>query len=202
MLLFYPREFRRDFGPDMAQVFQDCYRSEQRSRGPGGIWSLWFQTFLDLARTAPKEHLEKLGKDDSVMNNFRRDALALLGCIAIIVVAFLLLSYGRRHEVPAILIIGRALDALVTAGIVGNLIVFLLAKLTKFNPVRIALWTFLVVHGGLLLIAALIGSRVDPQFSLTGVLIAYVVSFIFWFALHWIWAKSKGSAELALNSGE
>ena len=101
------------------------------------------------------------------MNNLRRDALALLGCIAIIVIAFLLLSYGRRHEVSAILIFGRVLDALVTAGIVGNLVVFLLARITKLNPLRIALWTFLAIHGLLLFVAVLIGSRVDPQFSLT-----------------------------------
>jgi hypothetical protein len=146
---------------------QECYRTEQKSRGPRGIWALWIQTLWDLARTVPKEHLEKLGKDNSVMNNLRRDALALLGCIAIIVIAFLLLSYGRRHEVSAILIFGRVLDALVTAGIVGNLVVFLLARITKLNPLRIALWTFLAIHGLLLFVAVLIGSRVDPQFSLT-----------------------------------
>ena len=147
VLLAYPREFRRQFGPDMAQVFRDCYRAEEKNSRPLGVWRLWLHTFLDLVRTAPKEHLEKLrkvGKDSSVMNKLRKDALALLGCIGIIIVALLLLSYGRKHGVPSILVFGFALDALVTAGILGNLIIFLLVKTTRLNPLRIALWTFLV----------------------------------------------------------
>jgi hypothetical protein len=199
ILLAYPREFRRVFGPDMAQVFRDCYREVEKS--PLGVWRLWLHTLPDLIRTAPKEHLEKLGKDSSVMNNLRKDALALLGCIGIIVIAFLLLSYGIKHGVPSILVFGFALDALVTAGIVGNLIIFLLVKTTRLNPVRTALWTFLVVNAVLLLVATLLGSRVDPQFRLGSVLIGYVVSFLFWFGLHWVWAKSKGSGQLAVSSG-
>jgi hypothetical protein len=185
----------------MTQVFRDCYRAEKKNSGPLGIWRLWLHTLLDLVRTAPKEHLERLGKGSSVMNNLRKDALALLGCIGIIVIAFLLLAYGRKHEVTPILLVGRSLDALVTAGIVGNLIVFLLVKTTRLNSLRVALWTFLVVNAVLFLVATLIGSRVDPQFELGGVLIGYVVSFLFWFGLHWVWAKSKGSGQLAVSSG-
>jgi hypothetical protein len=201
ILLAYPREFRREFGPDMAQVFRDCYRAEEEAGGPLGVWRLWLHTLLDLIRTAPKEHLEKLGKDSSVMNNLRKDAVALLGCIGIIVIAFLLLAYGRKHEVTPILLFGRSLDALVTAGVVGNLIVFLIVKATRLNPLRTALWAFLVVNGALFFVATLIGSRVDPQFRLGSVLLGYVVSFLFWFGLHWVWAKSKGSGQLAVSSG-
>ena len=201
ILLVYPHEFRREYGPDMTQVFRDCYRAEKRTGGPGSVWRLWLHTLLDLMRTAPKEHLEKLGEDSSVMNNLRKDAVALLGCIGIIVIAFLLLAYGRKHEVTSILLIGRSLDALVTAGVVGNLIVFLLTKTTRLNPLRTALWTFLVVNAVLFLVATLIGSRVDPQFGLGSVLIAYVVSFLFWFGLHLVWARSKGSGQLAVSRG-
>jgi len=91
-----------------------------------------------------------------------------------------------------------ALDALVTAGVLGNLIVFVLVKTTKFNPLRIALWTLLATHGALLLVAVLIGNRVDPQFRLGSVLLGYVVSFLFWFALHWVW--SKGSEKVTVSS--
>jgi hypothetical protein len=199
ILLAYPREFRREFGPDMTQVFRDCYRAEEKNSGPLGVWRLWVHTLFDLVRTAPKEHLEKLRKDSSVMNNLRKDAVALLGCIGIIVIAFLLLSYGRKHGVPSILVFGFALDALVTAGIVGNLIIFLVVKTTRLNPLRTALCTLLVVNVVLALVSALIGSRVDPQFRLGSLLIGYVVSFLFWFSLHWIWAKTSG--QLAV-SGE
>ena len=199
ILLAYPREFRREFGPDMAQIFRDCYRAEEKNNGPLGIWRLWLRTLLDMVRTAPKEHLEELGKDSSVMNNLRKDIIALLGCIGIVAMAFFLLSYGRKHVVPAILVFGFALDALVTAGIVGNLIIFLLVKTTGLNSLRTALWTFLVVNVVLALLSALIGSHVDPQFKLGSLLIGYVASFLFWFGLHWMW--SKGSGQLAV-SGE
>ena len=198
ILLVYPREFRCEFGPQMLQVFRDCYREEQRTRRPLGSALFWLLTLGDLARTATQEHLDNLRKENSIMN-IRKDALALLGCLAIIVLAFLLLSYGRRHEVSSILVFGFALDALVTAGVVGNFIIFVLVKTTKLNPLRTALWTFLVVNAALLLVSALIGSRVDPQFRLGSLLIGYVVSFLFWFGLHWIWAKLKNDGQLAVS---
>jgi hypothetical protein len=192
ILLAYPREFRREFGPEMAQVFRDCYRAEEKHSGLIGIGRLWLNIFIDLARTAPKQHLERLGKENSIMKDLRRDVIAVLGSIGIIVIAFLLLSYGRKHDVPSILVFGFALDALVSAGIVGNLIVFLLVKTTRLNPLGTALWTFLLVNFVLALVSVLVGSRVDPQFRLGSLVIAYVVSFLFWFGLHWIWSKSKG----------
>ena len=132
------------------------------------------------------------------MKNLRRDALALIGSLAIIVVAFLLLSYGRKHGVSSIIMFGYVLDALVTAGILGNLIVFLLVKTTKFEPVRTALWTFLIISAAPVLLLALTVGRSDPQFRLGSVVIGYVVSFLFWFGLHWMWAKSK--SQLAVSS--
>ena len=124
------------------------------------------------------------------MTNLQRNALALGSCLAIVVIAFLLLSYGRSHEVPSILFFGRALDALVTAGILGNLIIFLL-KITKLNPVKTALWTTLAVNAILLILAVVIASRVDPSFKLGSVVAAYVVSCAFWFGLHWAWSKTN-----------
>lgn len=123
------------------------------------------------------------------MNN-QRTLMALGACLAIIVIAFFLLSYGRSHEVASILFFGRTLDALVTAGIAGNLIIFLL-KLTRLNPIKTALWTMLAVNCLLAILALMIGSRVDTDFRPGSVLIAYVVSFLFWFGLHWVWQKGN-----------
>lgn len=192
MVLFaYPRDFRQEYGKQMEQFFRDCYRAEKMHGGYLGIGGLWIRTLFDLVRAAPREHLENLGKDHAIMRNLGRNALAFLGSIALIVIAFLLLSYGRKHEVSTILIFGRVLDALVTAGIAGNLIIFLLMTITGFNPLRIALWTLLAVNGGLLIASAVIGSKVDPTFSLSGVMLGYIVSFLFWFSLHWIWSKAS-----------
>lgn len=200
LLFAYPRAFRDEYGSQMTQVFRDCCR-EQTRQSATGLWVLWLNTVSDLFVSAPREHLENLRRENTLMANPQRTALALGTCLAITVIAFLLLSYGRSHEVSSILYFGRALDALVTAGVVGNLIVFLL-RLTKLDPLKTALWTMLVVNAILLILAWAISSRVDPQFSLPGVLIAYVVSFLFWLALHWLWSKPKGDGGLALNRGE
>jgi hypothetical protein len=195
LLLAYPAEFRREYGPHMAQVFRDGYYAEKGRGQTVAVLRLWLRTLADLVLTAPKEHLENLGKENAIMKTMRRDALALLGCIGIIVIAFfllrLLLRYGRSHEVSSISIFGYVLDALVMAGIVGNLIVFLLVKTTKLNPLRTALWTFLVVNAAPVLVLAIIGSRIDPQFRLGSVLLGYVVSFLFWLGLHWVWSQTK-----------
>ena len=197
LLLAYPREFRHEYGSQMTQLFRDCYRERTNA---AGLWVLWLHTVSDLFVSAPREHLERLRRESSVITSPQRTVLTLGTCLAIIVVAFLLLSYGRSHQVTSILVFGRALDALVSAGVLGNLIIFLL-KLTRLDPIKIALWTMLVVNSILFVLAWAISSRVDPQFSLPGLLIAYVASFVFWFAVHWIWAKSKGDAELALSGG-
>jgi heme/copper-type cytochrome/quinol oxidase subunit 4 len=201
MVLFaYPREFRHEYGREMEQLFGDCYRAERKNRGRLGVGGLWVRTLVDLARAAPREHLENLGKDNAIMKNLGKNALAFLGSIALIVIAFLLLSYGRKHEISTILIFGRILDALVTAGIIGNLLIFLFMTITRLNPLRIALWTLLVVNGALLLLTIVVGSKVDPSFSLSGVILGYVVSFLFWFSLHWLWSKASAARAVSTES--
>ena len=125
------------------------------------------------------------------MNNTRRDAMALLGCVGIIVIALVLHRYGVRNQVPFILAFGYFLDALIVTGVLGNLIFFVLAKTTKFNRLRVALGTFGVVHAVLFLLGMLIAMRVDPTFNLAGVTVGYVASFLFWTGLHWAWYKTQ-----------
>ena len=179
LLFAYPAEFRREFRDQMLQVFRDCYRHEARS---GSLLRLWLRTLLDLLFTAAKERIECAGRNISM--NRRTDAIALLGCVGIIAISFLLLYYGKRNEVSSILIFGYVLDALIITGIVGNLIVFVLNKTTKLNPLRTALWTFAVVHGALLLFAIAFVSPLDPRFNLGGVLTDYILSFFIWVGFH------------------
>jgi len=104
-------------------------------------------------------------------------------------VAFLLLSYGRKNEIGSILLFGYVLDALVTTGIVGNLIVFILNKATKLDPMRTALWTFAIVHVSLLLLSVLVIGRIVPRSNVTAVVIGYVVSFAIWAGFHVAWHR-------------
>jgi hypothetical protein len=194
LLLFaYPREFRLAYGPEMTQVFCDCYR-DSNSRGLITSLEFWLRVILDVIQTAPLERWDTLGKGET-MKNVKRDALGLLACLAIAVVAFLLLGYGRKHEVGSILMIGHALDAIVTAGIISNIVIFVLMMATRLTTFRTALWSLLIVNGALLLLAILIGSRVDPAFSFPTLFVAYLVSFLFWAAIHWIWSQIRTTTE-------
>ena len=188
LLIAYPSAFRREYSHQMQQVFRDCYRAEARRNSYLAIAGYWTRTLLDLVLTAAREHSENFRKDQPIM---RRDIISLAGCTAIIAIAFALLNYGKTHEVSSILVFGRMLDAMVTAGVLGNLIVFLLVKTTKRDSFRIALWSFLAVHAVLATIVAIIGPRVDAHFNFGPILLAYVLSFLFWVGVHWAWQLSK-----------
>jgi hypothetical protein len=192
LLIAYPSEFRNEYGPLMAQLFRDRYRDEATKHKLAMLF-YWCAVVNDLVVTAFKEHAQKR-KGDGFMHNLRRDLIGLSACVAISVAAFVLLSYGRSHEVAPILLFGRILDAVATAGIVGNIVVFLLAKVTKWNPLRIALWTFLIVNLVPAIVLALVGPKIDPQFRLAATLISYVVSFLFWFSLHYAWRSADRDA--------
>ena len=186
LLVAYPLEFRRVFGEQMVQVFRDCYRSEASS---GSLASFWFRTLSDLAFTAVKEHAESSGRKGTFMNR-RSDAVALLACVGIIAIAFALHRYIVNNNVPTILYFGYILDALITAGVIGNFIVFLLVKTTKLNPLRTAITVFAMVHGALLLLIVVISSRIGTPPNWLGVLTGYVVSYLFWVGLHFAWRFS------------
>ena len=130
------------------------------------------------------------------MRNLRNDLLAIGGCVLIIAIALFLLNYGRSHQVSSILLFGHILDALVFTGILGNLIVFLLVKLTRLRPLRVAFWTFLIVCLVPALALTMIAA-VDSKISAPNVLIGYVVSFLFWYGLHWLWSNKLKPSETA-----
>jgi hypothetical protein len=130
----------------------------------------------DVIRTAPLERWEALERRYKIMKNLKSNVIGLLVCVAILVATLLLFDYGKRHEVRTIWMF--ALDAIVTAGVISNLIIFPLVLLTRFSTFRAALWTLLLVNGALLFIATMIGIRVGG-FNFAAVLFSYVVSFLF-----------------------
>lgn len=193
LLLAYPRDFRVAYGPEMTDFFRDCYR-DTHSRGLLTVTEFWLHVIVDVIRTAPLERLETLRKGET-MKNVKRDAIGLIACLLIIVIAFVLLGYGRKHEVGSILMFGHALDAIVTAGIISNLVIFALMMATRLSTFRTALFSLAIVNGALLLLVTLIGSRVDPGFRFGTVFVAYLVSFIFWATIHWIWSQLRTPSE-------
>jgi len=191
LLLAYPREFRREYGPEMVRLVLDCQRDtytiSARRR-------LWLRTFFDLVRTAPRERLNNLRQENKLMRKLHPNLVAIGGCVLLILAAMLLLNYGRSHQVPSILLFGHVLDAVVFTGVVGNVIVFLLVKLTRLRPLRVAFWTFLIVTLVPALALTLIAGA-DPKINAPRVVVGYVVSFMFWYGLHWLWSNKLKASE-------
>jgi hypothetical protein len=192
LLLAYPPEFRREFGSEMLQVFRDSYRAEARN---GSVPSFWLRTLLDLVSTAAKERVCNSGRKGVFMKR-RSDAMALLGCVGIIVLAFLL-QYVTRNSAASLILINYVLDPLIVTGVIGNFIVFLLNKTTRLNPLRTAITVFAVVHGALLLLIVVLSSS-GPPVNWAAILIGYVLSFVIWVGLHFAWRTTN--RDQALNS--
>ena len=193
LLLAYPREFRREYGPEMVRLVLDCQRDAD---AVSARRRLWLRTFFDLVRTAPRERLNNLRQENKLMRKLHPNLVAIGGCVLSILGAMLLLNYGRSHQVPSILLFGHVLDAVVFTGVVGNVIVFLLVKLTRLRPLRVAFWTFLIVTLVPALALTLIAGA-DPKINAPRVVVGYVVSFMFWYGLHWLWSNKLKASETA-----
>jgi hypothetical protein len=171
----------------MTQLFRDCYHDIQRASFISAL-AFWRRMIWDVIRTAPLERWEALGRRYKTMKNLKSNLMGLLACVAILLVTLLLFDYGRRHEVRNIGMF--ALDAIVTAGVISNLIIFPLVMATRFSTFRTVLWILISVNGGLLLIATLIGNRVGG-FNFALVSLSYVVSFVFWLTFHWLRSQMR-----------
>ncbi len=60
LLAAYPAEFRRRYGPEMAQVFRTCCRASYVSSGVRGVLRLWLLTVWDWATSAAGEQFSCL----------------------------------------------------------------------------------------------------------------------------------------------
>ncbi|MFB3128010.1 MAG: hypothetical protein ACE1Z8_11065 [Candidatus Acidiferrales bacterium] len=63
LLRLFPFDFRWKHGREMEQAFREQQREEERQGGTMGTLKLWWATLVDIARTAPREHLEMLAQD-------------------------------------------------------------------------------------------------------------------------------------------
>lgn len=96
LLMAYPREFRSEYGPQMAQAFRDLCQEELGRSGAVGLVKLWVRTVLDLAVTALAERSRGRANDREVfMNDYR---LAGIGFALLLAPLFFvrasLLKYG------------------------------------------------------------------------------------------------------------
>ena len=67
LLAAYPEEFRREYGAQMEQTFQDLCREERRKSEAAGFLRLWIRTILNLGATAFVERISgSAGKEAGV----------------------------------------------------------------------------------------------------------------------------------------
>ena len=59
LLLAYPRRFRREYGDEMARLFEDRHERDQRSMAPAV--GLWIGTLADVGRNALLERVVSVG---------------------------------------------------------------------------------------------------------------------------------------------
>jgi hypothetical protein len=96
LLLAYPGEFRREYGPQMEQAFGDLYREARERSGRSGLAHLWALTVSDLARTAVAQRIMPRAEHEEVTMYDRR--LAVVGLVLLLAplyfVSASLLKYG------------------------------------------------------------------------------------------------------------
>jgi putative ABC transport system permease protein len=63
LLRALPADFRANFGHEMEGVFADQRREAEERGGPLDFLRLWWETFLGIFRTAPREHWDILKQD-------------------------------------------------------------------------------------------------------------------------------------------
>ena len=193
LLAAYPREFRRAYGREMALVFADRCRERARAgSGAAALVRVWGEALLDLALTAPREHLERFREGGGVMRTLRTVALAL------VVYAFTLLVVAplyARNIVNLPSFVNSLIDALISTGLIFNF-VFLLLTLTRWlegvRAVRAALAVTTLIIGALITLITVVGGE-HARLNLL-IVVAQVLSLLFWFTVHLWWVLRRRSA--------
>ena len=96
LLVAYPKEFRSEYGSQMAQAFGDLCREELERGGMAGLIKLWIRTILDLVTTALTERSSSRANNrEVVVKDYK---LAGIGFILLLAPLFFvsasLLKYG------------------------------------------------------------------------------------------------------------
>ena len=190
LLAAYPREFRREYGREMALVFADRCREQSRARGPSALARVWGEALLDLALNVPREHFEKFGEGDGLMKTLRTLALAVVAyAFTLLIVAPLYVRNAR--SLPFFL--GYLLDALISTGLIFNFF-YLLLTLTRWRQgvraVRAALVLTTLVVAALITLATVSGG--PPARVNLSLAVAQVLGLLFWFTAHLWWVLRKG----------
>jgi hypothetical protein len=187
MLSIYPHEFRREYGREMTLIFADRFRAE--GCGRGALLRVWGEALLDLARSAPRQHLEEIWGGVRLMRTLRTIALAMVAyAVALLVIAPV---YARNvGSIPGF--VANMIDGLISTGIIFNFI-FLLLTLTRWlegvRAVRVTLaLTALIVAVLITLMTVSLGAPARPNLW---IVVAQVLSLLIWFTAHLWWVLRR-----------
>jgi capsular polysaccharide biosynthesis protein len=90
LLAVYPARHRRQYGPQMVQLFRDqCWDALERE-GWVGLVGLWCRVLWDTARTSVVEHITAIQRIDFMKITSRLTSSNWLAAVAVGMVAFLL----------------------------------------------------------------------------------------------------------------
>lgn len=112
LLIAYPTEFRREYGPHMLQVFQDCCRQAFHQNGTNGMIRLWGFTLLDFIRSVFEQHTQK-------ETNMSRSQLIKFSGWAFILSSFVFVIYLINVSDPVAFTSTIVSSILLAAGLLG-----------------------------------------------------------------------------------
>jgi hypothetical protein len=97
LLAVYPADYRREYAPQMAQLFRDLLRDARRQHPALGPARLWLRVLPELGLTAGREHLAELRR--AAMANKRNEMALAPGAVPGILWASLLIAAGLLGKV-------------------------------------------------------------------------------------------------------
>ena len=99
LLMVYPANFRREFEPDMAQVFRDKCRAELANRGVPGLMRVWLSVLLDWVKSVFEQHIREAFHMSGRQWFIRVGALAAMagGLLGLYLLTQSPNSYGNYH---------------------------------------------------------------------------------------------------------
>lgn len=144
---------------------------------------------VDLVRSAPREHLEKIREGVSIMRALKTIGVAIIIYVAAVILTGIFLE-KMRMQLPFFL--GSLIDALVAVGILFNLI-FLVLWSTRLMPAARAVITSGVASALLLSIILAAISSISPVEQRPGAnaIVTIFLSLCVWFVVHWMWAQKR-----------
>ena len=99
LLACYPAEFRHEYGAEIAEAFEEKYRTQRAANNRLGLVNLWLETIVDVVVTAILQHVDVLRKD--VLYSIR--SLAKAPLFTTVAIATLAIGIGANCAIFSVI---------------------------------------------------------------------------------------------------